>query len=435
MVTLFTLSLLFFIALALFRSKFLVLSNELFWFVVFWTLIVGVYYSCGVEWSDRVELFSIIYIVVCLLLFVIFRYISIKRYSNKSIINIEHTFAVKETLNSNTITFYILLGVMGVVGFSFDYIRLNGLHAAKSTYSITPIGTISALFIPVLFVIGLYEFGKALSHKRISALALFLLILYTVPCILNSGRESFVYLLIALASTWSFNRMFEQNPKHLVVNVKKAILFLSLIVFVFIILIVIVKISSRRFGQTEIDVYLWKHNVPNRTQAEANWYGPFKSLFYNYISYFGHQIPFLATVIQKYKGPYLFGLYELNIISRRLPASLNLDYNLVYQSLERSLSVLEWRNFKGTWQTLIGSLIFDFSQYGAPMVIAVLGYLCGYIRSRYINTHELKYATLLSLICFSMFASIQLGPFYNFLVYGTFIWWIVIFKFRISIKF
>ena len=56
------------------------------------------------------------------------------------------------------------------------------------------------------------------------------------------------------------------------------------------------------------------------------------------------------------------------------------------------------------------------------------GYLCGRVKKNLSIYSDISYVVLRAIICICMFSSIQLGPFYNILIYGAFIWWFIIFR-------
>ena len=189
----------------------------------------------------------------------------------------------------------------------------------------------------------------------------------------------------------------------------------------------IVHISKERFGDNEVSTFLNTHNVTWKAMKDAEAWGDFQFLYYNISSYFSHQLSFLEFMLKEYHGPYMFGMYELNIISRRLPSFLELDYNLVSQQLKH-LYVLKGVSYSGDWFTIFGSLIVDFGRVGSIIVMFLCGYLCGRVKKNLSIYSDISYVVLRAIICICMFSSIQLGPFYNILIYGAFIWWFIIFR-------
>lgn len=75
-------------------------------------------------------------------------------------------------------------------------------------------------------------------------------------------------------------------------------------------------------------------------------------------------------MFHEYSGPYMYGMFELNILSRRLPKFLGLDYTLV----SNTVKYLANGRFKGDWFTIIGSLIVDFGKIGALVAIIIIGF-------------------------------------------------------------
>ena len=396
-----------------------ILINEIFWLVVFWAFIIGVYLFSGVTWKYSMTYLSCLYIILC------FGCLMLGR---KYGVNTSVKLFVRET-KIKRLQLYTVAGVLGVMLFCVDYIRLNGLISTqKSSYSISLMGTIGSLFVPILLVQGLYSFANELRKTgKINFKALLLLGAYTIPCILNSGRESLLYVVIGIISIFGYNAYFKEVKSWRYINLKKLFRNIFIAIVVIIVFGAIIKISSERYGVNEINTYLNTHNISPDTIQEGERWGDFKFLYYNFISYFGHQIPFLEFMLREYHGPYMFGMYELNIVSRRLPDFLGLDYNLVYNQL-RQLFFSTGESFSGSWQTVLGSFIIDFGRIGTPIMCFFIGVCLGKVRKKFELTYDLRYAVLIALFCLSMFSTIQLGPFYNTLVYGSYVWWMIMFR-------
>lgn len=415
-----TLFLIVFLLLIIFvniKTNYRILNNEIFWLFVFWGLIVGVYIFSGVEWRYSVSIELMIYLSVCFLAFFIGRKYGYSKTSHRCY----------NDFPKINIKPYCIMGISGVVIFSIDYIRLNGLFASKSGYNISIIGSLGNLMVPLLLVLGLYIFSKSLiKYDKVSMKGILLLVLYSIPGILNSGRESVAFIFIGVASIYGYYAKFN-NKSFRFINIKKIVTKLLIVIFTLGVLLLIIHISKERFGTNEVSTFLNTHNVSPAAIHESKSWGDFEFLYYNISSYFSHQLSFLEFILKEYNGPYMFGLFELNIISRRLPRILELDYNLVSQQL-RQLYILNGVSYSGDWFTIFGSFIVDFGRIGSIVASFLCGYFCGKVKKNLYVSGDIRYVVLRAIICLCMFSSIQLGPFYNVLIYGAFIWWIIIFR-------
>ncbi len=417
--TLFLVVFLIIILLLIIKTNNRIFFNEIFWMFIFWGLIIGVYCFSGVKWKYSVTIDLIIYLLVAFSLFMIGRKYG---YTKK----VKMYYQEFSKINQN---FYCRLGIIGVIAFSIDYIRLNGLFASKSGYNISIVGSIGNLMIPILLVLGLYMFAESLiNNGKINIKAILLLVAYAIPCILNSGRESIAFIFIGIAAIYGYYAYFNKKT-YRVVKLKKLLIKILIAIFAICVICFIVYISKERFGDNEVSTFLNTHNVTLTAMKDAEAWGNFEFLYYNISSYFSHQLSFLEFMLKEYHGPYMYGMYELNIISRRLPAFLGLDYNLVSQQLRR-LYILKGVSYSGDWFTILGSLIVDFGRVGSMVVIFLCGYLCGIVKKNLSLYSDISYVVLRAIICICMFSSIQLGPFYNILIYGAFIWWLIIFRKR-----
>ena len=182
-----------------------------------------------------------------------------------------------------------------------------------------------------------------------------------------------------------------------------------------------------RFTSTEINVLLSTNDVSSKSMVEASSWGDFEFLYYNIVSYFSQQVPFLDFTLKEYHGPYLLGMFELNIVSRRLPDFLGLDYRLAFDELKHLYSVCR-EDYGDGWNTVLGSFITDFTWIGAIPVCWLCGIFLGKIKRKFDTTLDIRYITLIAMLCLSAFSTIQLGPFFQTSIYGTYIWWYIIFS-------
>lgn len=399
------------------KTNYKVFFNELFWMFIFWGLIIGVYIFSGVEWRYCVSIELLFYLLIVFLSFMFGRKYG---YTRK-------VKAFYQKYSPKNLNIFCLFGLLGVLLFTIDYIRLNGLFTVKSGYNISIIGSLGYLLIPILLIVGLYIFAiNLIDNGKINIKAILLLIAYSIPCILNSGRESIVFIIIGIGAIYGYYAYFIKKS-YRYINLKKFLVGLFIVFFIICTVCFIVHISKERFGDNEVSTFLNTHSVKLAAIREAETWGNFDFLYYNIASYFSHQLSFLEFIFKEYHGPYMFGMYELNIISRRLPTILDLDYNLVYQQL-RQLYLLNGVSYSGDWFTILGSLIVDFGRFGSIVFMYFCGYFCGIVKKKINLSNDIRYVVLRAIICICMFSSIQLGPFYNILIYGAFIWWLIIFR-------
>lgn len=405
------------------KTKYKALFNELYWLALFWVLILGTYIISGIRFGKYgLSIDTILYLGLCWGLLLLGRQRG--KHSKVRILGEE-----KKQRGS----FVFLLGLAGVILYVFDVIRLNGLAVIlyrevgqKGEIELSLLGIIGSFLIPILLVQGLYLYAhKLIYSNKISIVGLLLLFGYLIPCVLNSGRENILFVAIGLAVIHGYNSYIKINREQ-----KKDIrwTFIKLAAFLLLIGVVwiMVSISEDRFTDVQVRIFLNNYDVSNAAIVDAEKWGDFSFLYYNIISYFSRQIAFFDFIFNEYEGPYLGGLYELNILSRRLPESWNLDYRSVYIQIQRLYSS-NHIDFGNGWFTLFGSFIIDFGRIGTLVVSYLCGVLLGKIRKKFELTHDIRYLVLIALVCLSSFSTIQLGPFYQTLIYGTYMWWYIAF--------
>lgn len=416
--SLFLLLYLVFFAVIAKKSNYKVFCNANYWLSFFWVLIIGVFFTSGIVYKNGCSPYVWLFLCSCFLSF----YWGLSK-SKKVVITI-----FEGALSQISIKKYCILGVSGMILYSFDYLRLNGIASAKGESNISLFGSLGSLFVPILIVLGLYLNAQTIKLKgKFNFLGILFIIGYTVPCMLNAGRESILFGIIGILCLYGYSK--NSLKYHVGRNnlLKKYLLLFALGVCVLILGFLMINISSTRFTDNEINVLLSARNISMDAINEASTWGSFEFLYFNIASYFSHQIPFLDLTLREYDGPYLFGCYELNIISRRLPDYLGLDYKLVSMQLKR-IFVLNGESFSGGWNTVLGSLISDFTWVGTIVVCFWCGYINGLAKRKFQLTLDPRYATLVALFCLSTFSTIQLGPFFQTQIYGTYIWWYIFFR-------
>lgn len=398
------------------KTRYRCLAEPLYWLSLFWFLILGVYFTSGIQYKYGLSFQTSTFLFICCSLFLCGYHYGFRR-STRCFVNKELTSSVNK---------YIIAGIMGVIAFAGDYVRLNGIAEGKSTDTqISIIGSIGSLFVPILLLLGLYlNAVKIKKQDSFDMLGVILIIGYSIPCMINAGREAILFAIIGIMCMFGYKSILQRNEKK---RHNKTIFIIIGIFIVVGLAFTIIQISQKRFTDNEINVLLTYRDVSSKTMNDASSWGSYEFLYYNIASYFSHQIPFLDFTLREYDGPYMCGMYELNIISRRLPEFLELDYNLAFAKLGHLFNSKR-ETFSGAWNTVLGSLIIDFTWVGAIILTLVCGIIIGKARKKFIKTKDARYATLISLICLSTFSTIQLGPFFQTQIYGAFIWWYILFR-------
>ena len=412
------------------KSHYRMLFNDMFWLGLSWVLSVGMYFFSGIKWDYPLSIFSAFYIGLCFVLFAFFRTQGI----NTSVRLVKSPGKKKVPIPAGA---YFVMGILGSCVYIWDYIRNNGVLVTKANYEISILGSIGNLFLPASLVLGLYHFAISfVNEKKISIRAILCMAVYVIPCIINGGRETILYLAVSVAAIMGYsmwkNRVSTKSRKNLKSFISKVIIAIVVIVLANI----VINVSNNRFGADVGNFYFRTLNAPESLHREAELFGSAKNIYQNIVFYFAHQLSRFEVVMQEYHGPYLLGMFELNIISRRLPAVFELDYQLVSEEMHRIMrGVQEGGLLRDGWSTILTSLIFDFGKWLTPLICGILGFVVGSARRRFMMDSSLANLVMVSIICMAMFTTIQLGPFFNFSVYGAFIWWHIMFKSRFAVCF
>lgn len=405
-----------FIVLSVIVSKWKNLGSISFWLIVWWSLVIGVTLTTDAKWVHKPSKIAFGYFVLCVLLFGVGK-------KRGSIIQANKINTLSD-IQLQQLHIYKCMAYIGLGMFVFDYYRLNGLAYTSRTYSISSIGALGNLIIPALLPIGLYEIGYGIKvQQKIRISGVISLLGYALPGLISHGRESIVFVMISTLSLVSMCLM--QCEVRLRVP-KKFIKYMVLcVVAVVAVVYFVIKKTEVRFTSNDISTFVYYHPLPEKNMREVNSWGIFSPLYYAIAWYFGTQFPYLEFILERYTGPYVLGAYEFNIISRRFPAAWGLNTEVV-SSTQRLLFAKYGESFNALWPGFAGSLIFDFGKIGALLVIFVLGIIVGKITSKCSETHSLRYQVAVAQLCMMTFTTIQMGPLFQYNVWSTMLWWMII---------
>lgn len=411
----------------LIRRKWALLSNELLYITFWWWLPIILYFSTGVQWyAYNTSTYAVTYYIIAYFLLILSRKIGIKY---KFVINTPKyegggTTDDNLTINEKRINRFLLIGLLGTLVYIVDYLNHNSI-TKDSRYSVLTVwGTLGSFFCPILLTVGFYLVAHSLTEeKKISIKGLLCLILYLLPNTLNSGRESLFVVFVGLLVVYSISNADKKGVKQYLQRSDLSKYILLGVVFLTIVGIMVV-VSASRFGNLESTAFLLRARLPDSLKQTLDNLRITKYLAYNTISYFAQQVPYFSFVYDNYNGPYYFGLYELNILSRRLPSQSFYNGNNIISRVIDSVPTV----FSHGWPTGMASLIYDFGKIGALIAIVCMGYFIGRKRSDYIRTNSIKSVVVIALFCSMSMSLIQNGVFFQYLQFGAFIWWGIIFR-------
>lgn len=407
------------------KSNGQLLGSEIFWLSSVWGLCIGTSLLGGVKYS--VYGFSwhfFVFFCPCVLAFITGRQKGLRTHvAVFSSFDISHVVSYK----------FLLLGLLGAFLYLYDCFRLNGLYTllfeegGRKTIQLSMLGIIGALLLPLTLLQGLSLFARELLYNRIFSFKSFLVLLaYALPSTITGGRESLLYCIIGMLSIYGF-RLLKRSKEQPIQykstrKQKKWKHYFLLVGCISLVSWLVYEISTKRFSANDVNYFLYINDVSQDVQDDAELWGKFSFIYYNILSYFGHQISFLDFTIKHYEGPYLFGFFEFNIFARRL----GIDYLVVFENIGKLQSQYGMTALQGTWNTILGSFICDFGRLGSIPICFLCGYLIGIVRKKINKTMDVRYAILVSLLSISAFSTVQLGPFYQTMIWSTYFWWYII---------
>ncbi len=411
--------------------------NDTFWLLASWSLIIITYLFSGYRPTGKIQADTWLYIIACLGGFIFFEKIGMGGKKNAEIFN-NHKDDRQNISEHEISIVYFIIGILGTSIYVFDLYIQNGALATgfKTSLEVSIIGAIANLFYPINYVYYVNGLSSSIFlSKKITIKTFISAIAYIIPCVVQSGRENIILIMISTVAIFIYGSRYKKNFIINEIDKIRSRKQVLLVIFGGIMaLLVFMYVSQTRYSDNEAKSFFNYNSeyLPSRFMEETNKLGTFKNVYLNMFQYYCAQIPSLDLIIRYYKGPFLFGLFNFNMISRRLPISWGLNYADCFLEINNIYLEHGTRFFVGGWATALGSMIPDFNILGTFVICCILGFCIG--RSKYKLFYEWNSMRigLQAIFCMEMYYTVQIGPLFQFPLWGIILWWFIIYKVRIS---
>jgi oligosaccharide repeat unit polymerase len=319
---------------------------------------------------------------------------------------------------------YLFISLFGLCLYFFDIYRLNTFDIGMRNLNldVSLIGTIGSFLIYSSMFVWLYELAYVIrNNKRITIFLCFPLVIYLAPNVIVGGRQSFMIVFISTFCVFVY--LIRENKQY---KYKKKLVLSALIVMVGFILYNSFVIKHRTVYDDmnrhyEIAI---GNEVSKETLDIIKRTGVFQNQFLQFLHYYSHEIPSFALILQEYEHYPLFGMFQLNYISRRLPESLGLDYMLARDEIERISFNSGTR--ATLYRTVLGGFIVDFGRAGSLIILGLVGFLMGRSRKKFRKRESLYRLVIQAMLCSAIVFSVEYSPFYEIRWAFAFYWALII---------
>ena len=422
----------------IYKRKTNIIINDLFWLIISWTAMLGIYLFSGISYFYVPGLKTWLYIVAFFCVYILGRSFGMRT-------KIDTSSGKKIRVNDNILLF---LTVLGAVLRLYDIIRLNGfLSANRSDVHSSFMGIIgsflSPLGLPLFLKIG---FQAKSENRRIPIKAFFALILYVLPVIFLSGRLNLIFALIALICLLLYKpyTIDENVPtvRELLANKsgrgKRVAITAVIVAGVIAFLRYSNYIIGNRFKNFDTMLVISGLNdsftLTENAKPFYDNFGAFGSLVFQVLNYYSAQFKNVALLVEQFHGPHSFGLVQLHYIARRSQFFQNIVQST--NDAVRAATVVGGRAFDGSgasWVTVVGDMVIDFGMIGGLFVIFIISMLIGRKRAVFLNAPNNSYELSIQvMLCVCMFFTVQLSPFFETSLVYAFIWMWVLSNFRLG---
>lgn len=396
--------------------------SPIVWFLIGWFFSFGLYLFSGISYYYRLSIEAgAYYWGICLAVVIGFRFSRRYRvvFGQKKCINLIPKI---DSITRSSYRLYCGVVILGSLLVVFDIMRLNvisfNLH---SNLNISGLGNIGILMSSLGLILWLYECVYAIKNNvRFKLIAIICTIAYLIPALITSGRQSI--LIMAVSSFVVLFYCFSQWPCY-----KYKIYIYNIIVLAVLGLLLYTTLisESRTVVSNKIDLFnfMYKSSVSEETINILDKMGPFRTIIMEILFYYSHELSMFEVLFSNYDGPMFWGMSQLLLISRNIPAGSGKTISDVLWSYYDKVSD-QAGVYAHVWRSAAGNCFVDFGIVGGLMFALIVGYLVGsfYKRSRLNNS---AYSTVgLALLCAGMLFAMQFSPICEAYWIYPMIWWI-----------
>ena len=408
--------------------------NPIWWLIISWGFLFINYYCSGIEYLP-ISMELILFIILCIFSFSFSFFLG---YNKKKQVAISKSTNLTMAEDKVDTIKYFWLSLIGCIVYLIDVFRLNGLNIIRGAKQISTVGSIAALLYPLALFVLIYEIIFSIKNEKSMPLYTYICIfVYLCPVILIGGRLDFMILVLCVVIA-----ILQERGRKEIKERKKNKKISRLIVgfgAVATIANYAIEVGSKRFSNSQIMIGTFEYAlncvITDTTIKFASYFGVFSDLIINLLAYYSHQLAVLQVLFSEYNGPYLFGLYELPYLARRIPSILIPEYTEVVNVQRRIFTSVGAPSFSSAWRTMLGYTIIDFGTVGTVMILFVLGLLVGRLTTKYRFNPTTINATKFAFICTMIVFTIQYSPFFEPAIIYAFYWSLLISFIEKRVKF
>lgn len=419
------------------KDKYKILTDDIIWLFVVWTICLLLYYYLGITYYISLSVQTLIYILIFWISYLL------GKFFGKKILNLK---IINRTIDENNIQqqFKTKLNLFPIFIISFFatmiyvvYILLINKISFGSTRNISTnaFATLLLLLSSSSLIIWLYELSYALlNEKKIRYYGWISAILYNIPCLLISGRDALIIYIVSTAIVLIYCGKYSKkkliNKGEVYKKIKTIICFIGIFFMIY-----LVFLTGNRYGKDDesaLKMFSWSANCEFPEYIKDIYYqkGGIGKVIVNGLFYYSSQFSKLELIVTSYDGPYLYGFFQLHYISRLLPTSFGMNYSIVENKISRLTYERKSPGLKKFWDTIIGYYIYDFGKIGALMAIFITGIIIKSIQVKYEKQESIYGILVNTFICVGTFMTVEISPIYDYYYIFPVIWLILLIKIK-----
>lgn len=399
--------------------------NPVIWMLVGWCLIFGLYYTSGITYKYEVTLETGTYfwsVFLCVLLgFSISKKVRFGFGRKEGITRIVPKVNI---IPRKIYNLFATFSILGVILCLFDIVRLNSISVALHTdMVISGIGNIGILLSSIGLILWLYECMYAIQENiplRVSSIIC--AFCYLFPALLLSGRQSILILVVSSVVTFAYSFSITKKYKY-----KRYIVIPGAIAGSLLFMYITFISSSRTIVANKIALfnYMYSSNMSLATEQMLNKLGIFRSFTLEILYYYSHELPMLQVVFDYYNGPRFWGMAQLSLLARNIPAgngeTLQTLLSKYIESMSNQAGV-----YSHVWRSATSSFFIDYGFIGGLIFAFFIGFIVGLYYKKCLREKTIYNYVGLSIICAGMFFMLQYSPLSEgYWIYPLF-WWIAL---------
>lgn len=318
---------------------------------------------------------------------------------------------------------YFLIAFVGGTIFLIDFCVHNtlfsdDLHTGAVMSSIGVLGKICLLLGIIIWLCDLAD--SVQNNKGLSVAGCCAAIMYFIPALLTSGRQSFILFIVATVAMFMYSLNVNKEYRYLKHFMLCGIIGVGLIV-VFCVFVAITRQSVN--NKAALFESMFNCVIPEATEKLFLGMGAVGMFFCEIISYYSHELPMFQVFLDNWDSYPMLGASQFQLISQNINQDSAYSFTTMWEKLDLMSENADV--YSHVWRTISANCIIDYGIIGGLIFMVILGYLAGRVYKNVMENNRLNNQVMLAMVNAGAFFSMQFSPIVEGYWYFPILWLLI----------